>query len=71
MNPKISLDIAKSKSSYMVTILFPKECDLFEDIWSLLLPTFQKWLGLKASARHFRVGRLPPVGGLTFDKEAN
>ena len=71
MEPSCSLAIAKRASSRVVKELFPKECDVFEDMWQVMVPTFQKWLRLRASARRFKVGALPAVGGLTFDKALN
>jgi len=65
------LDIARTASLRVVKELFPQESDLFEDMWSVLLPTFTKWLGLRVSARHFKVATIPAVDGLTFDKALN
>lgn len=66
MNSSDLLNRAKSFCSRLVEQIFPEESSYFEDVWSVLLPLFEKWRRTKVVVRRYTAEDLLETAGLGF-----
>ena len=62
------LNQAKVVCCRFVEEAFPQEQDVFDEVWKILVPLFEKWVGFKPSLRRFSGADVSLVAGLGFHK---
>jgi hypothetical protein len=62
------LNQAKVVCCRFVEEAFPQEQDVFDEVWKILVPLFEKWAGLKPSLRRFSGADVSLGASLGFNK---
>lgn len=66
MNKPELLELSRCVCVRLVEEIYPKEREIFDDVWEVLLPLFEKWQGMRSSERRFVGEELSLLTGLGF-----